>query len=139
MSSERLQLIERLYDRDRAQYPDVRHLVRLDQIVRRLKQISASLRTTPPKKLSCRRNAPLLTEYKLLKAKIAYLSVDPREDEDMFGARAVVEMTNLGAAAGPTARGGKQDAYRRRAHTVMLMQFIFRNHSIAQLSELLLG
>jgi hypothetical protein len=131
------ELIERLFDRDAALYPDVRHLARPDQIRRRLKQISVQLHTLPPKKLTCRRNRPLLAEYSLLRAKHACLTaVDPDEDGDLMGARAIVELTNA-SATNKALLSAEQQAYHRRAHTVMLMHFIFGKYTVEQLSQML--
>jgi len=133
---ERRELIEKLYDRDAAVYPDVRLYAEPDLIERRLKHLAVQFRGYPPKKLACRRNRRLLAEYNLLRAKRSCLKgYEKTNPEDLPDDVKVIKCTNMSVFNSTLSEVRQQ--YHRRAHTVILMHFIFAKYNVKQLREML--
>ena len=132
----RCQMLERVFERDAKDYPDVRHLNHPVQIRRRVEYLLSSLSNQPLKKQSCRTNRRTLNELQLLKAKLICMGGMARaadetqeaEAQAAFGAALkILSATNLSVINS----GQKQEKHERdrRVHTLILMHFIYAKYS----------
>jgi hypothetical protein len=129
-------LIERAFERDAADYPDVRHLTSPGQIQRRMQQLLIRLSGLPLKKQAARITRRLLNEYQLLKAKLILLAGTSRAEDATLegeaqlafnGAMAIIQGTDLSVLNS----GQKKEKHEkdRRKQTVVLMHFIYAKYN----------
>jgi hypothetical protein len=129
-------LIEAIYDRRKDVYPDVRVYRTPEAVNDRMNTLRAKMRASAPKKRSqCnRRYKKLLFEFQLLKYKLA-LYVAEEEDSPYAVTRVAVMRADETRSNNP--RNVLRDARGRRAQTILLMHFIFRDYSNEKLRRLL--
>jgi hypothetical protein len=138
MADERRQVIERIYCTRPELWPDVRRYTRPSDILSRLHQLRDRIKLVPPKKrdVSYAEYARLINEFRLLKAQVAVLSVDPgdEKDRDLWPARALIDRALMRHAGSHKVSSG--DAPLQQAHTVILMHFALARYTDTQLHRL---
>lgn len=131
-------MIERIYCSRPELWPDVRRYTRPSDILSRLHQLRDRIKLLPPKKrdVSYAEYARLINEFRLLKAQVAVLSVDPGDDKDrdLWPARALIDRA-LMRHSGSHKLGGDDPLC--QAHTVILMHFALARYTDTQLQRLL--